>query len=295
MYDIQKTFNAKTKEEALRLLKENPGAKAVAGGTDIFVSLKHHKIRDAVLINIREVQEFSGVRLMENGNIWIGPVTDFDSVYRDETVRRYIPILANACNTVGSPQIRHIGTVGGNLCNGAVSADTATAILVLDAVLHVESADGKRDIPAAEFHTGPGKTQLKQDEILTGIEIRKENFEGFGGCYLKFGQRNAMEISTLGVAAAVKLTKDKKHIDCMKMAFGVAAPVPARVPKMEAYVAGKEISESLFREVSEHVGEELKPRDSWRASKAFREQLISVQSVRAMQQAIVNAGGSLDV
>lgn len=291
MYDIQKTFNAKTVEEAVRILKENPTAKVVAGGTDIFIALRHHKIRDAVLINIREIEELHGVRLLENGNLWIGSGTEFDTLYRDETARKCVPMLADACNTVGSPQIRHIGTVGGNLCNGAVSADTATAFYVLDAVLHLVSADGERTIPVTELHTGPGKTQLKQKELLTGIEIPKENYENYSGQYLKFGQRNAMEISTLGVSALVRLSEDKKHIEDMKMAFGVAAPVPMRVRKLENAVKGREIGEALYEEIENSVLQELAPRDSWRASKAFREQLIRVQSVRALKMAVEKAGG----
>lgn len=295
MYDIKKTFNAKTLDEALRLLSENPEARLLAGGTDILVALRHHKISDAVIINIREIPELKGIELLENGDLRIGPCTEFDTIYKSELALQTVPMLCHASNSVGSPQIRHIGTVGGNLCNGAVSADTAPSFLTYDAMLTVKSVRGTRTFPATELHTGPGRTQLEPDEILTDIIIRRKDYEGWGGSYLKFGQRNAMEISTLGVACTVKLTEDKKHILAMRMTYGVAAPVPTRVRKMEEYFAGKRIDEELYDYFNAHILEELNPRDSWRASRAFREQLIKVQGIRAFKNAVRLAGGEADV
>lgn len=291
MLDIKRTWNPKTLKVALLMLAENPEAKVMAGGTDVMVAIRHHKIREAQLINLLEIPELSGIALRENGDLWIGPTTSFDEVYRNETANALVPALCAACNTVGSPQIRHIGTIGGNLCNGAVSADTVPTLLAYNAVLEMESAEGKRSVAVTEFHTGPGKTVLAQDEILTGIVITKDNYENHFGQYLKFGQRNSMEISTLGVAAVVKLSEDKKKLEDVRLAYGVAGPRPLRVPKLEAALCGMEISEEMFVKVKTEALLELAPRNSWRASREFREQLIRVQSVRALKAAIEKAGG----
>lgn len=292
MYDIKKSFTAHNIAEALDLLKQYPEAFIVAGGTDVMINLRHRKLREAVLISIREIPELCGISKREDGAIVIGAGTCFDDIYRDPLTRQYLPMLSEASNQVGSPQIRHVATIGGNLCNGAVSADSAPSLLALDAELELHSAEGVRHQLVTEFHSGPGKTALHiGQEILSAIIIPQKNYEGWGGCYLKSGQRNAMEISTLGCAATVKLTPDKAHIDTLRLAFGVAAAKPVRCPRLEAMVSGMALDAELWRKVRTEVLAELNPRDSWRASKELREQLIRTQSVRAINAAAEAVGG----
>ena len=295
MLNITKTYNPKTLDEALKVLNGDPDARVCAGGTDLLVALKRHKIESSAIVNINDLPELKGVKMLNKGTLWIGPCTDFDTLYRNDIIKDNLPMLSSACNMVGGPQIRHIGTIGGNLAKGAVSADSVPSLLCYDALLTVKSIDDERIIPVTEFHTGPGKTVLKPNEIITGILIKKENYENYGGSYLKFGQRNALEIATLCVGSVVRLTPDKKKIETMKMAFGVAAPTPRRVFELEKNVSGMEVSKELFDYVKENVLISLSPRDSKRASKEFREQLIKVQSVRSLKNAIINAGGELDV
>ena len=223
----------------------------------------------------------------------IGPGVCFDDIYTSVLVRRCVPMLAEACNQVGSPQIRHVATIGGNLCNGAVSADSVPSLLALDAELRLTSLQGERIVPVTEFHTGPGKTVLdKGREILTSIRIRKESYKNHGGKYLKFGQRNAMEISTLGCAVNCKLAEDGT-IAQFAIAFGVAAPKPIRCPKAEAMMLGKKPNEALLAQLREAVLQETSPRDSWRASKELRVQLIQELAARATAAAIKEAGGRM--
>ncbi len=294
MYDIKRTLTPKSVDEALRLLKDNPDAVLLAGGTDVMIRIKHRKLRDAVLIYIRELDELKGIEMEEDGTIVIGPCTCFDDIYRNEICLKNIPILSYACNTVGSPQIRNIGTIGGNLCNGAVSADSVPSLYALDAELVLRSPDGERIVPVTGFHTGPGTTILKRDELLTQIRIRKESYENYGGCYIKFGQRNSMEISTLGCAATVKPGRDGK-IDDIRIAFGVAGPVPIRTRQLENMLKGRKIDDSFFEDITQNVLNELNPRDSWRASRELREQLIKTLSVRAVRRACLNATGGENV
>lgn len=296
MYDLKKTAAASTITEALELMENNPGAVLTAGGTDVFIKLNGRKLKNASLIYIREIPELFGIRKEADGSLWIGPATPFDTIYRSELLRSTIPMLCYACNQVGSPQIRHIATIGGNLCNGAVSADSVPSLLALDAELELTSKNGKRYLSVCDFHTGPGKTVLDPaGELLTAIRIPRDSYEGWTGKYFKFGQRNAMEISTLGCAATVQLSEDKKRLETLRIAFGVAAPVPVRCRKLEESVSGMEIDQKLFEQIHDRVLEELKPRDSWRASLELREQLIKTLSVRAVKDAIQQQGGEIDV
>ena len=142
MYDIKTTFRAESVQDALRLLSENQGAVIVCGGTDVMIRLRELKLRQATLISILDIPELCGVRLEENGDLLIGAGTCFSLLHSDPLIRRCVPILAEASRQVGSPQIRNIATIGGNICNGAVSADSAPLLLVLDARLELASSGG---------------------------------------------------------------------------------------------------------------------------------------------------------
>ena len=199
MYDIKETFRAKSVPDALELLRTHPGAIPVCGGTDVMIHLKERKLRQAALVGIMDIASLQGIYLEQTGDLFIGSGTCFDSIYQNPLARACVPMLVDTCNQVGSPQIRSVATIGGNLCNGAVSADSMPSLLVLNAELELTSLEGKRVVKAVDFHTGPGKTVLETGrELLTGIRIPKASDEGHGGKYLKFGQRNAMEIATLG-------------------------------------------------------------------------------------------------
>ena len=295
MYDIKATYNAKSVREALRLLSENEGAAIVCGGTDVMIRIRELKLRRATLISILDIPELCEIRLDTNEDLLIGPGCCFAAICGNNLIRTHVPMLADACNQVGSPQIRNIATIGGNICNGAVSADSVPALMVLDALLELTGTDGTRVVPIREFHTGPGKTILKADsEILTCIRILREKYAGHGGCYLKFGMRNAMEISTLGCAVNAALAEDGTIRD-FAIAFGVAAPTPVRCPEAESAVIGKKPTPDVIRELRSAVLRETSPRDSWRASKELRIQLIRELSERATVQAIENCGGGIHV
>lgn len=294
MYDVKKTFRADSVEEALVLLRDNPGAMPVCGGTDVMIHMKERKLRQAVLVSIMEIPSLRGIRREENGDLLIGPGTCFDDIYTDPLARACVPMLADACNQVGSPQIRNVATIGGNLCNGAVSADSVPSLLALDARLELTSLEGKRVVKAVEFHTGPGKTVLdKGRELLTAIRIPRAAYEGHGGKYIKFGQRNAMEISTLGCAVNCAVAEDGTIRD-FAIAYGVAAPRPIRCPKAEALMLGRRPTAALLKELRKTALSECTPRDSWRASLELRRQLIQELAERAARCAIEQAGGTID-
>lgn len=291
MYDVKRTYMAHSVTEAAAILHENEDMVPVAGGTDVMIRMKERKLKEASLLSLLGLDELKGISLDGDENIVIGAGTCFVDIVQNEIVQQRISVLAGASNQVGSPQIRNVATIGGNLCNGAVSADSVPALLVLDAELELISQEGVRRIPVCKFHTGPGQTVKRRDEILTKVIIRRENYNNYGAHYIKFGQRNAMEIATLGCAVSVRLDSHKSKIQDIKIAYGVAAPTPVRCFETEKLLSGMECGETFNRTLRSSVLGELFPRDSWRASRELRVQLIKELGCRAANQAVINAGG----
>lgn len=293
MYDFEQFTAAQTIQDALHLLDQDPLAVPISGGTDILIKLREGKLSGCRLISIHGLPELEGITLDPDGIIHIGPSTVFSAITNDPVIQAHLPMLGYAADQVGGPQIRNMGTIGGNICNGATSADSAPSLLALNAVLTLTSTAGSRQIPLEEFYTGPGKTVRAHNELLTDISITLDNYENFGGCYIKYGKRNAMEISTLGCAVSVHLSEDKTRIADLRLAYGVAAPTPIRCHTTEQALVNMPVSESLPEIIQELAVQEIHPRTSWRASREFRIQIARELAGRALTEAIHNAGGDI--
>lgn len=294
MYDIGKFYQAADVEDAVRALVEDPEAVVISGGSDVLIKIREGKLAGCSLVSIHGIKELEGIRMEADGTIVIGPATTFSHITNNDIIQKHIPMLGDAVDMAGGPQLRNIGTIGGNVCNGVTSADSASSLCCLDAVLVLKGPDGVREVPISQWYTGPGRTVRNHDEVLTAIRIKKENYQGYGGQYIKYGKRNAMEIATLGCAVSVKLTEDKKHIQDLRLAYGVAAPTPIRCHTTEESVKGMETGEALAQAVGKGALEEVNPRSSWRASREFRLQLVEELGRRAVKQAVINAGGERD-
>ena len=294
MYDIGKFYQAADVEDAVRALVKDPEAVVISGGSDVLIKIREGKLAGCSLVSIHGIKELEGIRMEEDGTIVIGPATTFSHITNNDIIQKHIPMLGDAVDMAGGPQLRNIGTIGGNVCNGVTSADSASSLCCLDAVLVLKGPDSVREVPISQWYTGPGRTVRNHDEVLTAIRIKKENYQGYGGQYIKYGKRNAMEIATLGCAVSVKLTEDKKHIQDLRLAYGVAAPTPIRCHTTEESVKGMETGEALAQAVGKGALEEVNPRSSWRASREFRLQLVEELGRRAVKQAVINAGGEWD-
>lgn len=294
MYDIGKFYQAADVEDAVRALVEDPEAVVISGGSDVLIKIREGKLAGCSLVSIHGIKELEGIGMKEDGTIVIGPATTFSHIANNDMIQKHIPMLGDAVDMAGGPQLRNIGTIGGNVCNGVTSADSASSLCCLDAVLVLKGPDSVREVPISQWYTGPGRTVRNHDEVLTAIRIKKENYQGYGGHYIKYGKRNAMEIATLGCAVSVKLTEDKRHIQDLRLGYGVAAPTPIRCHKTEEAVKGMETGEALAQAVGKGALEEVNPRSSWRASREFRLQLVEELGRRAVKQAVINAGGEWD-
>ena len=294
MYDIGKFYQAADVEDAVRALVKDPEAVVISGGSDVLIKIREGKLAGCSLVSIHGIKELEGIGMEEDGTIVIGPATTFSHIANNDMIQKHIPMLGDAVDMAGGPQLRNIGTIGGNVCNGVTSADSASSLCCLDAVLVLKGPDSVREVPISQWYTGPGRTVRNHDEVLTAIRIKKENYQGYGGHYIKYGKRSAMEIATLGCAVSVKLTEDKRYIQDLRLGYGVAAPTPIRCHKTEGAVKGMETGEALAQAVGKSALEEVNPRSSWRASRVFRLQLVEELGRRAVKQAVINAGGEWD-
>ena len=290
MYDIQSIYQAKSVDDAIRALQADPSAIVIAGGTDVLIKIREGKLAGCSLVSIHNLtDELSGVTLSPGGDVEIGPLTTFRGVTFSDVIRQTVPVLGEAADMAGGPQLRAAGTIGGNVCNGITSADTASTLVALDAVLRVRGPKGERDVPISEWYQGVGRVALAPYELLVKIIIPRDNYAGYTGHYIKYAQRAAMDIATFGVSCLVKLTDDKKTVDDAALAFGVAGPVPMRAPSAEAAVRGLPIEEAIAV-IGKAALADVNPRTSWRASKEFRIQLIEELSPRALREAARKGG-----
>ena len=291
MYDIEKYYNASTIGEAVHLLKEHPQARVICGGSDVLIKIREGKFAGTSLVCIRDIREIQGVIKMDSGDIYIGAATTFSHITSDPVIRQYIPVLAEAVDQVGGPQVRNIGTIGGNVCNGAVSTDSAPTLFSLNAMLRTSDGAGGRMIPIRDFYRGPGKVDLQPGEILTHIVIPGKDYEGYQGHYIKYSMRNAMDIATLSCSVVSKVNQEKRLLEDVRITFGVAAPVPLRCNETEQELKGMPIGEALFEKTAQLVRQEIHPRDSWRASRDFRLQIGGEIAERALRRSVELAGG----
>lgn len=284
MYSINVCYEPKTIKEALEFLKKDK-LKIINGGTDVLVNLRDSKIESVNLLSIHEIKEMKFVR-EDDEKIYIGAGTNFADIIDSDIIKKNIPYFSEALLTIAGPQIRNMGTIGGNICNGVTSADSATMLLCMDAKLHIRNIYRERIININEFYKGFKKVDLKNDEILTFIEINKKNIKDYFGKYIKNAKRKAMDIALLGISVLVKFNK-LNEIENIKIALGVAGPIPKRCNLTEEKLIGCKYIVEIEDIIKNNIFTEISPRDSWRASKAYREQLIVVGITRAIKECML--------
>ena len=293
MYDLAALYEANSVEEAVALRLQHPEAQIIAGGTDVLVQMREGKRAGKALISIFGIDALRGVQLEADGTIRIGSLTSFSHITKDPIIQKYINVLGQAVDLVGGPQIRNAGTIGGNTCNGVTSADSASTLFAWDAVVELTGQNGIRRLPIRDFYLRAGVVDLKPDEIQTAILIPKAAYEGYFGHYIKYAMREAMDIATTGCSVNVKLSEDKKTIEDARIAYGVAGPVPMRAETAEAAAKGQPVSKEIVSAFAKAVLQDVHPRDSWRASKAFREHIAVELAKRCLCESIRLAGGEL--
>jgi len=278
-----KYISPKTKEEVLQILKqEKSEACLVAGCSNVLPYIKDKKLPAKLLLDISGIEELNYIKESE-GEIYIGAGTTISDLINSKIIREECNILYQATQDFADPTVRNSATIGGNLADASPAADVAPPLLVLDAVLEVESMDEKREISLKNFFVGPRKTVLHDDEMITSIKI-KDNSINKNGCFIKLGLRQAMAISLATVALILEVEKDK--VADVRIAMGSIAPTPLRLIKVEGFLKNKEINDELIEEAIKKVREEVKPIGDVRASAEYRRYVSGILFKRAFEKLI---------
>ena len=268
---------------AVALLAEHgETACPLAGGTDLVVDLKHSPGNIQVLIDVSGLEEFRGIEETDEG-LRIGSMVTYGEVMEHPVCLEKTPEVVAASHTVGAVQTRNLGTIGGNLVTCVPSADSAPALMVLDAEVTVVGTDGNRRMPIEDFFIGPRKTALEPHELLADIWIPKQTL-GKPSSFHKFGLRKGQALALVNAAAALELA-DGKILE-PRIALGAVSPTPIRALKAEAILAGEAPTPELVDEAAQIAVTECKPIDDFRASANYRRQLIATLTRRVLTRSL---------
>ncbi len=260
---------------------EEEHARLVAGGTDLAVLVRTGDVRPELLVDLGRVREL--VRIdVGRGRVALGATVTHGAMASHPVLRERVTVLAEAARSVGSPQIRSRGTVGGNVVNASPAADAAVALLALDCAVGVMSRDGgAREVPLSEFFSGPGETVLRPSELVTGVVFGLPSEEA-RSVYIKVGQRNALAIAIVSVAVVFEPSRG-----LVRMALGSVAPTPVRAAAAEELFesrwAGGSGREGIIDEVAECAVEATSCIDDVRATGEYRRALVGVLTSRALR------------
>lgn len=274
-----------TLREACRLLWEKKEqAKIIAGGTDLVPALRQESLVPRYLIDITHINELRNI-VQEDGQISIGAVTTHTEIASSSLIKKYGSILADAASVVGSPQIRNLGTLGGNIVNASPAADTIPPLLVLDAVGKVVSREGEREVPLAQLFRGPYDTALKPYEILTRVSFRQLAPEAKSS-FIKLARRQAMAISRMSIAVVLRMERRTGRIAEARVSLGAVTPTPQRMPEAEAILKGKRPDDDGLQMASVQVSEAMIRQSGIRASTVYKRPVIEALFIRAVRKAL---------
>ncbi len=273
----------KTLDEACQLLKEKgPDARLMAGGTDLLIKLKRGAIHAGTVIGLKKIPGLDIIRVERNRGLTIGATALLADVASHKEIMKYFPAVAYAASVTANVQIRNMGTVVGNLCNAAPSADNAPVLLVMDAELIIVGTEGERKVKLNEFFNGPGATVLKPGEIVREIFVPWPPSHA-GVSYQHISPRSKVDISAACVGALVVM--EGKVCTEARVALGAVAPTPMRAKRVEKLVAGNELTAGLLDEAGKVASRECKPISDVRASAQYRRKMIAVLTRRALGEA----------
>ncbi len=278
MLKIGAYFSPATLDEAVTLLAQE-GRTVIAGGTDLLVNPRY-------MVGVREVVDIRKLGLdyirEENGWLYIGAGATMRTVARHPTIQRLANgILARGAAVCGSPNIRNMATLAGNVASALPSADTLPALLALDAQVVLLGIHGERVVPLDSFFVGPGKS-VRERELIRELRIPLANFNTIRGGFYKIG-RTAEDISIVNAAATLLIQDD--IITTARLVMGAVAPIPLRTALAEEALIGQPPTEETVQRAAELVRDEVRPISDQRASANYRQRMSGVAAVRALRQA----------
>ena len=285
MKKVEKHLFPKNIKEALSLLEEYKGeARLVSGATDLMLWIREEKVTPSVLVDVSDIPEMRFVSV-ENGKMTLGAAMTHAEIAANEAVKRIFPALSDGCRSVGSPQIRNIATLAGNIVSAQPAADSVVPMTALGAVCEIVSSDGAHMRPLCELSKTVGESYVDPTkDILTKIEISVPAGK-YGTAFKRIAPREAMALPVVNVAVMLEATEDGT-ISAARVVASPVAVVPFRAQMAEAHLIGKKPSAELFAEAAKIAEDEASPRDSLvRGSGAYRKVLVKDLVEQALTQA----------
>jgi carbon-monoxide dehydrogenase medium subunit len=272
------------------MLAHGADASLMAGGTDLLVEIKEQLRRVKLVIDLKRIAGLDALQVDADGALRFGALLSARRIERDAAVRERWPGLHQAVVDLGSIQVRQRATVVGNICRASPSADTLPPLIADEAALHLHGPQGSREVKMLEFFTGPGRTVLAPGEIVVQLRVPAPAPRS-GRAYLKHGRRKAMELATVGVAAAVELD-ERGRIGAARIALGAVAATPIRAWRAEAALRGEAPTQASFARAAELAMAESRPIGNVRSSAAYRREMVNVLTRRALGMALARARGA---
>jgi len=263
-------------------------AKVLAGGTDLLALLKERTLKPRFVVNIKRLTGMEGFIHTPGKGLRIGALTSIRTLETSSLLKEKYPALAQAAHLLGSPQVRNLATIGGNLCNAAPSAETAPPLFSLSASARIAGPKGERTLLLESFFSGPGTTVLQEGELLTELFL-PEPPPRMGSVYIKHCPRGSMDIAVVGVAVMVAVASGNGKVEECRIGLGAVAPTPFRAKGAEELLRGKKPTELLVQEVAQKAAAEVSPISDIRGSAEYRHQMVRVLTARALLIALERA------
>ena len=275
--------------QAVEVLSEcGDRARCLAGGTDILVQLRAGRRQPDVLVDVKEIPELNQVIYDPIDGLTLGAAVPCYKIYDNPAVKDWYPAIVDSTRIIGGIPIQGRASLGGNLCNAAPSADSIPTLIVLGATVNVANSNGGRQVPVAEFCTGPGQTVLQPGELVVSIHFPPPAANS-GAHYLRFTPRNEMDIAVAGAGAWVQLDPDGETIQDARVALAAVAPVPLPVEGVGEALKGKPATDDTIQIAAEMAREAARPITDMRGTAEFRRHLCEVLTRRALRRAIERA------
>lgn len=280
-------YNPQSVDSLANVIHELPNYALLAGGTDLLVKMKEKLLRPMPQ-NVVDIGGISALRTIteHDGYIRIGAAVNHTSLVKSALIQEKAVIVGEGAAQIGSPQIRNMGTIGGNICNASPAADVVPPLLVLDGQVVIVSRAGQREVPLTDVFKGPGRICLGAGEFISQINIRPIGTQE-GASFLKFGKRKALAIALINGAVWIKVKKG--IIDDVRIALGSVAPTPVRLYEVETWLIGKPANDEVFAKAGELAAQSIKPIDDVRCKASYRTRLARVLVYRNLMHALERA------
>lgn len=280
-------FAPESLDNALLILSQKgEDAFVMAGGTDLVMRMNRGLVKPTAIISLSRIRGLNKIDFDPGKGLTIGATALIAEVASHPEIKKRYPAIAHAAGVMANVQIRNMGTVAGNLCNAAPSADNAPPLMAMGAEVTLKGLKGDRHVPVEEFFRGPGMTVLKPGEIMTSIFVPLPPTHS-GASYERISARGKVDIAA--VSAGVMLIMEHEICRQARIVLGAVAPVPMRARKAEGILIGKRLTQALIEKAAAQAARESRPISDLRASSAYRNRMVSVLTRRAIEKAHAGA------